>query len=190
MRRPIAGFFFTAFIVSLAGITAPLAYFIGFLIVLMLGSTLAQLAKHMPSAGGYYTYVSRAVHPRLGFLTSWMYILYSPLVGGPLAGFFGFIVQNELKSNWNIDVPWLWVASVLIFAPLTAYLQWRGDQALDPVHGDHRRSRDADRHGAGDHGLPDPAARFVRDQPGRLQSGVHPAPAKASRSPSCSPSRA
>ena len=34
----IAGFFFTAFIVSLAGITAPLAYFIGFLVVLMLGS--------------------------------------------------------------------------------------------------------------------------------------------------------
>ena len=51
----IAGFFFTAFIVSLAGITAPLAYFIGFLVVLMLGNTLAQLAKHMPSAGGYYT---------------------------------------------------------------------------------------------------------------------------------------
>ena len=122
----IAGFFFTAFIVSLAGITAPLAYFIGFLIVLMLGSTLAQLAKHMPSAGGYYTYVSRAIHPRAGFLVSWMYILYSPLVGGPLAGFFGFIVAGELKANWNIDVPWLWVASVLVFAPLTAYLQWTG----------------------------------------------------------------
>jgi amino acid transporter len=122
----IAGFFFTAFIVSLAGVTAPLAYFIGFLIVLMLGSTLAQLAKHMPSAGGYYTYVSRAIHPRAGFLVSWMYILYSPLVGGPLAGFFGFIVAGELKSNWGIDVPWLWAASVLIFAPLTAYLQWEG----------------------------------------------------------------
>jgi amino acid transporter len=122
----IAGFFFTAFIVSLAGITAPLAYFIGFLIVLMLGSTLAQLAKHMPSAGGYYTYVSRAIHPRAGFLVSWMYILYSPLVGGPLAGFFGFIVAGELKSSFNIDVPWLWAASVLIFAPLTAYLQWEG----------------------------------------------------------------
>lgn len=122
----IAGFFFTAFIVSLAGITAPLAYFIGFLIVLMLGSTLAQLAKHMPSAGGYYTYISRAVHPRAGFLTSWMYILYSPIVGGPLAGFFGFIVAGELDSNWGISVPWLPWAAVLIFAPLTAYLQWEG----------------------------------------------------------------
>jgi amino acid transporter len=122
----IAGFFFTAFIVSKAGITAPLAYFIGFVIVLMLGSTLAQLAKHMPSAGGYYTYVSRAIHPRAGFITSWMYILYSPLVGGPLAGFFGFIVAGELKANWNIDLPWLWWVSVLVFAPLTAYLQWEG----------------------------------------------------------------
>lgn len=122
----IAGFFFTAFIVSLAGITAPLAYLIGFILVLMLGSTLAQLAKHMPSAGGYYTYVSRALHPRAGFLVSWQYILYSPLVGGPLAGFFGFIVAGELKTNWGIDVPWLWWVSVLVFAPLTAYLQWEG----------------------------------------------------------------
>jgi amino acid transporter len=122
----IAGFFFTQFIVGLAGITAPLAYFIGFVIVLMLGSTLAQLAKHMPSAGGYYTYVSRAVHPRAGFLVSWMYILYSPLVGGPLAGFFGFIVAGELKASWGIDIPWLWVVSILVFAPLTAYLQWTG----------------------------------------------------------------
>ena len=122
----IAGFFFTAFIVSLAGITAPLAYFIGFLVVLMLGSTLAQLSKHMPSAGGYYTYVSRALNPRLGFLTSWMYILYSPVTGGPVAGMFGFVLQNELKSNWNIDIPWLWAAAILLFTPLTAFLQWRG----------------------------------------------------------------
>lgn len=122
----IAGFFFTAFIVSMAGITAPLAYFFGFLIVLMLGVTLAQLARHLPSAGGYYTYVSRALHPRAGFLTSWMYILYSPLVGGPLAGFFGYIVAGELSSNWGIEVPWLWWVSVLVFSVLTAFLQWEG----------------------------------------------------------------
>ncbi len=47
-----------------AGQTVPLAFAIGFVIMLGLGMSLAELAKHIPSAGGYYTYVSRTVHPR------------------------------------------------------------------------------------------------------------------------------
>ncbi|MGD0122963.1 MAG: APC family permease [Candidatus Limnocylindrales bacterium] len=122
----IAAFFYTAVVVFYAGVTAPLAYFAGFLVVLMLGNTLVQLSKHLPSAGGYYTYVSRAIHPRVGFITSWMYILYSPLCGGPIYGFFGFILQGELKSNWNIDAPWLWWVCILVGAPLVALVQHRG----------------------------------------------------------------
>src|SRR4030081_1691631 len=74
----IAALFFTQFVISLAGITAPLAYVAGFTTVLLRGTTLVQLAKPLPSAGVYYRYVSRAVSPRAGFLTSWMFILYSP----------------------------------------------------------------------------------------------------------------
>lgn len=122
----IAALFFTQFVISLAGITAPLAYVAGFIVVLLLGSTLVQLSKHLPSAGGYYTYVSRAVNPRAGFLTSWMFILYSPIASGPVYAFFGFIVQNELKSNYSIDIPWLWALSVVVFAPMIAYMQHRG----------------------------------------------------------------
>lgn len=122
----IAAFFYTAFVVGLAGLTAPLAYFAGFVLVLLLGNTLVQFSKHLPSAGSYYTYVSRAIHPRAGFLTSWMYILYSPLCGGAIYGFFGFILEGELKSNWNIDAPWLWPICVLVGAPLVAFVQHRG----------------------------------------------------------------
>jgi amino acid transporter len=122
----IAALFFTQFVVSLAGITAPLAYLIGVIVVLMLGSTLVQLSKHMPSAGGYYTYVSKALHARAGFLTSWMYVLYSPLAGGPIYGFFGFIVAGELRTNYQINLPWLWWVCVLVGAPLVAFLQYRG----------------------------------------------------------------
>jgi amino acid transporter len=56
------------FITSLAGVTSPLAYALAFLIVVTLGISLTQLARHLPSAGGYFTYVSRTVHPRAGFL--------------------------------------------------------------------------------------------------------------------------
>ena len=122
----IAAFFYTTVVVGYAGITAPLAYFVGFLVVLLLGNSLIQLSKHLPSAGGYYTYVSRAIHPRAGFLTSWMYILYSPLCAGPIYGFFGFILAGELKANWNIDAPWLWWVCILVGAPIVAFVQHRG----------------------------------------------------------------
>jgi amino acid transporter len=122
----IAALFFTQFVVSLAGVTAPLSYLLGVIVVLMLGSTLVQLSKHMPSAGGYYTYVSRALHPRVGFLTSWMYVLYAPLCGGPIYGYFGYIVSQELKTNYSISVPWLWWLCVVVGAPTIAFLQHRG----------------------------------------------------------------
>jgi amino acid transporter len=121
----IAALFFTQFVVTQAGITAPLAYLIGFILVLMLGNTLAQLARHIPSAGGYYTYVSRAISPRAGFLTSWMYILYSPIVA-PVFGYFGFIVSGELKAVYDIDLPWLWLAFAIIGPPIVAAIQYRG----------------------------------------------------------------
>src|SRR5689334_24617145 len=122
----IAALFFTQFIVSLAGITAPLAYVVGVIVVLMLGNTLVQFAKHLPSAGGYYTYVSRALSPRAGFITSWMYVLYSPLSGGPIYGFFGVILAGQLKEHYNIDLPWPRCACIVDGGPLVAFLQYRG----------------------------------------------------------------
>lgn len=122
----IAAFFFTSAVVGFVGVAAPLAYLCGVIVVLMLGSALVQLSKYLPSSGGYYTYISRAIHPRAGFLTSWMYIFYAPLAGGPIYGFFGFILAAELKSNYNIDLPWLWWACIVVGAPLIAFLQYRG----------------------------------------------------------------
>ena len=122
----IAALFFTQFVVSKAGEAAPLAYLIGVIIVLMLAVTLAQMAKVLPSAGGYYTFVSRGVHPRAGFLTSWMYVLYSPLAGGAIYAFFGYTLNTVFQTFYKWDLPWLWWVCVLIGAPLVAFIQLRG----------------------------------------------------------------
>jgi amino acid transporter len=122
----IAGLFFTQFVVSLTGVTAPLAYVLGVCIVLMLGSTLVQLSKHMSSAGGYYTFVSRAINPRVGFMTAWMYVFYNPLAAGPIYAYFGYILQQELNSHYGINAPYLWWLTLIVFAPLVAFLAWRG----------------------------------------------------------------
>ncbi len=157
----IAALFFTQFVVSLAGITAPLAYTLGVIVVLMLGSTLVQLSKHMPSAGGYYTYVSKALHARVGFLTSWMYVLYAPLAGGPIYGYFGFIVSQELKTNYQISVPWLWWVCILVGAPLVAFLQHRGHQDLRQGDAHPRRYGD-------DHRIRARAVGLLQARSGRL----------------------
>jgi len=122
----IAGLFFTQYVVSLTGVTAPLAYVLGVCIVLMLGSTLVQLSKHMSSAGGYYTFVSRAIHPRVGFLTAWMYVFYNPLCAGPIYAYFGYLLSQELKSQYGINAPYLWWLTLLVGAPFVAFLAWRG----------------------------------------------------------------
>src|SRR5665213_2916813 len=51
-------------IVLLVGPIAPLAFLIAGVIVVMLGISLTQLARHLPSAGGYYTYVTDTLGPR------------------------------------------------------------------------------------------------------------------------------
>src|SRR4030088_437330 len=120
----IAAFFFTATIVSFAGGHAPLAYLLGFLVVLALGMCLVQLAKRFPSAGGYFTYVSRTVGARAGFLTGWMFVLYSPIVPGPILSYFGFILEGELKSNygWTWFHWWMFVIVAIPAVTALAYL--------------------------------------------------------------------
>ena len=76
----IAGMFTIPFIVSNAGVAAPLAYLGAFVIALMLGYVLAQFTKHMTSSGTYYTFVSNSLGERWGFLVAWTYLLFYPVV--------------------------------------------------------------------------------------------------------------
>ncbi len=68
------------FIVLNAGIAAPLAYLGAFIIALFLGYVLAQFSRHLSSTGSYYTFVSRSLGGRWGFLVAWVYLLFYPVV--------------------------------------------------------------------------------------------------------------
>jgi len=112
------------FIASNAGVTTPLAFGAAFLIVMTLGISLTQLARHLPAAGGYYTYVSRTVHPRAGFLTAWLYFLYDPTGAAINIAFMGYFFNSTLKSEYGVTFPW-W-AFFLIATALVTVLIYRG----------------------------------------------------------------
>jgi amino acid transporter len=96
------------FIVTLAGVASPLVFIVAAAIILMVALPLSQLAGRYPSAGGLYTLVSRAVHPRAGYLVAFLYFL--PIIPGPGLGlaFVGNVVSTELQTNYSINIPW-WV---------------------------------------------------------------------------------
>ena len=121
----IAAFFFTTTLVGNAGGMAPMAYLIGLLIVIPLGVCLMELAKKFPSAGGYFTYVSRTLGPELGFLTAWVFVLYSPIASGPSLAVLGQILQDELSTNYGVTWFQWWFAPV-IGIPLAAWAGYTG----------------------------------------------------------------
>jgi len=71
---------------------------------------LVELAKHMPSAGGYFTYISRTINPRVGFLSAWLsymyYFLFEPLL---LFG-FGLFANSAFSFVFGVDIAWYWWA--------------------------------------------------------------------------------
>jgi amino acid transporter len=119
----IAAFFFTTTLVGQAGGQAPLAYLVGLIIVIPLGVCLMELARKFPSAGGYFTYVSRTLGPSMGFLTGWVFVLYSPVVAGPSLAVLGQILHDALQPS-GINFPW-WVA-VVIGVPLVTWAGYTG----------------------------------------------------------------
>ncbi len=106
------------FISSHAGVTSPLAFVIAFGIILTLGISLTQIARHLPSAGGYYTYVSRTVHPRAGFLTAWLYFLYDPTATAINLAFMGSFLEQVYGLPW-----WIFFTAA---TSLIAILTYRG----------------------------------------------------------------
>ena len=124
---PAIGMFFTIqFIASYAGIVAPLGYLLAFLIVLMLAASVSQLAKHLPSAGGFYTYTARGIHPSIGFLVAWGYAFVEPLVAPALFLIFGQVVAGMLQTEFGWSFSTWWWISAIAAAVLVFLLGWYG----------------------------------------------------------------
>jgi amino acid transporter len=118
----IAGMFTIPFIVSNAGVTAPLAYLGAFVIALMLGYVLAQFSRYMTSTGTYYTYVSQSLGGRMGFLVAWIYLLFYPVVVAQVGSFMGDTLQGTLKAEYGWNVKWWYfMIFLIILVAVTAY---------------------------------------------------------------------
>jgi amino acid transporter len=115
---PAAGVMLSApFIASFAGPAMGLAFGLAGIAALLLANSVAQLAKHLPSAGGYFSYISRALNPKLGFMAGWMYFLYDPIVPILCTVIIGGYTEDTMKQQYGITFPW-WLYSIIVWLGL------------------------------------------------------------------------
>jgi amino acid transporter len=96
-----------------AGGSLPLAVILALVACLFVALSIGELSKHLPSAGSFYTYTSRGLHPAIGFLVAWGYALVEPLVGPLLYLILGVTVAGTLDAEFNCavchaDQWWIW----------------------------------------------------------------------------------
>src|SRR5262245_54627027 len=119
--------------VPFAGAALPLATLIALGVCMLIAVNIAAMARHLPSAGGYFTYVSRGLGDTAGWLTGWLfslgYILVVPLVLlvlGPLAD--DFAGQHfQLRLGW---LAWAVVIAAVPFALTLFGVKLSSDSAV------------------------------------------------------------
>jgi amino acid transporter len=107
------------FAVTYAGGATPLSVVIALVACVLVAISVGQLARHLPSAGGLYTYNARGLGPQVGFFVAWGFMLAEPIVAPLLYLIFGNVLSVYLQSHFNTP-GWLWAP----FAALAGIGVW------------------------------------------------------------------
>jgi len=111
---------------SFAGGITPLAVLLAMIAVLFTAFSMAELAKHLPSAGGMFTYVRNGLGSFVGWLVAWSFALAEPLVMPLLLGGFGFYGAIFLSSYLGIDFAYAWLGLAVLCGLAVWWLTYRG----------------------------------------------------------------
>lgn len=110
--------------IPFAGGALPLAVVLALIACILIASNIGQLAIHIPSAGGMYTYISRSLGGKWGFISAWTFLLAQPLLLPLVALVWGPYAEDLIKTLTAVDIPW-WIWSILGNIILF-YLTYRG----------------------------------------------------------------
>lgn len=110
---------------SYAGGSTPLAVLLATVAILLVAASLGQLAKHLPSAGGLYTYTSHGLGRIAGFLTGWLLILGYVLIPPLVILVFAYVSQANLTANAGAPT-WIWAPIALAVTAVGWGLTIRG----------------------------------------------------------------
>ncbi|MET4705290.1 APC family permease [Frigoribacterium sp. UYMn621] len=98
-----------------AGAALPLSFLIAFLACALVGNTVVQFARKLPSAGSFYTFNRAGLGPAAGFFTGWLFWIGYAILAPGLFTAFGAFVHDYVLATFGADLQW-WIFSLIAMA--------------------------------------------------------------------------
>jgi amino acid transporter len=112
---PATNIIFTFPVIALkAGPAMPISFLLTTVVCCFIANTVAEFSKYMPSSGGYYSFATRGLGSRAGFMATWSYLIYDIIGPAASSGFLGYLLSDTLRSGFGVNIPW-WLIAVATF---------------------------------------------------------------------------
>src|SRR5579863_6752193 len=98
-----------------AGPDMPISFLLTTIVCIFIANTVSQFSRYLPSSGGYYSFATRGLGARPGFITTWSYLIYDIIGPAGAIGFLGYLCSNTIQDATGTDVPW-WIFALAAFA--------------------------------------------------------------------------
>ncbi|QBD83557.1 APC family permease [Ktedonosporobacter rubrisoli] len=122
---PAMSFFFSsALVAQVAGIGSPLTIIVAAIAIALLGNTLAEFSRSIPSTGSFITFIGKTFGPTLAVATTIVVSLGYIIAMASVIDISGGWTQTILQRYLGINVPWQLLT--LIFVAIVFYLMVRG----------------------------------------------------------------
>src|SRR3954452_13236013 len=122
---PAMSFFFSfALIAAVAGVASPLTIVVATIAIALLGNTLAEFSRSIPSTGSFITFIGKTFGPVMAITTTIVVSIGYIVAMASVIDISGGWVQIILQNYLHINIPWQ--PMTLVFAAIVFYLMVRG----------------------------------------------------------------
>jgi amino acid transporter len=112
MGPAVSTFFNPQFSTPFSGAATPLVYLLTVAIMVLVASGIIEMAREFPSAGAFYTYVSRGLGAKAGFMTGGLMFVAYALLPPAEIGLIGAYLQGTFRDEFSTNIPW-WIIGMV-----------------------------------------------------------------------------
>jgi amino acid transporter len=122
---PAMSFYFSsALIATYAGVGSPLTILLAAIAIALLGNTLAEFSRSIPSTGSFITFIGKTFGPLMAVTTTIVVSLGYIIAVASVVDISGGWAQTILLKYFGINIPWQLLT--LVFVGIVFYLLVRG----------------------------------------------------------------